>query len=106
MSQSKIYVGNLSYDCSNEDLSEYFGQYGEIAEVKLITDRETGRSKGFAFITYADGDQAKAALDANGSDFMGRPLRVNEAREENRGGGRGGRGGRDGGGRGRGDRRF
>lgn len=96
MSQSKIYVGNLSYDATQDDLHDFFSQYGEITETKLISDRETGRSKGFAFITYADAAHAQEALAANGTELMGRTLKVNEAREGQGGGRRGGGGGRGG----------
>ena len=103
MSNSKIYVGSLSYDTTSEDLQDYFGKYGDIAEVKLIIDRETNRSKGFAFITYSDQQAAEAALAANGDELQGRKIRVNAAKEDTGGGGRrggggGGRGGRPGGG--------
>lgn len=101
MSQFKIYVGNLSYDTTGEDLSELFGKFGQIAEVKLITDRDTGRSKGFAFITFGQSEPIEDALALNGTEFQGRRLKVNTAKEESRDGrgGAGGRGGRPGGGR-------
>jgi cold-inducible RNA-binding protein len=104
MSQFKIYVGNLSYDTTGEDLSELFGKFGQIAEVKLISDRDTGRSKGFAFITFGQGEPIEDALALNGTEFQGRRLKVNTAKEESRDGrtgGAGGRGGRPGGGGGR-----
>lgn len=99
MSQLKIYVGNLSYDTTQDDLNSLFGEHGKISEVKLITDRETGRSKGFAFITFNQPDGAQAAMTLNGAEFQGRRLKVNIARDNNsRGGGRregnGGGGGR------------
>jgi len=103
MSQSKIYVGNLSYDATDADLNEHFGQYGQISEVRLITDRATGRSKGFAFITFDSADSAQGALAANDTEFQNRRLKVNMAREDN--GRRTGGGGGGGGGRGRGDSR-
>ena len=88
MSQNKIYVGSLSYDVTADDLQSYFGQYGDIEEAKLIMDRETGRSKGFAFITYATQDAAQVAVSkANGVDLQGRKIRVNIARENMGGGG-------------------
>jgi len=99
MSNSKIYVGNLSYDVTGDDLQEFFTQYGEISECKLITDFE-GRSKGFAFITFEAPQGAEAALKADGVELSGRKLRVNMARENNR------RGGGTGGGNGGGQRRF
>lgn len=86
MSQSKIYVGNLPYSVTEEDLRSLFEQYGAVEDVKLIIDRETGRSKGFAFISLASAADAKAALAANGVDFNGRSLKVNEARDDDRGG--------------------
>lgn len=95
MSQFKIYVGNLSYDTTGEDLNELFGKFGTVAEVKLITDRDTGRSKGFAFITFGQDEPIEDALALNGTEFQGRRIKVNTAKEESRtgGGGGGGRGG-------------
>ncbi len=90
MSQNKVYVGNLSYDVSSADLEQFFSQYGEITESKLITDRDTGRSKGFAFITFATDAAAQASLAADGQEQNGRKLRVNLARDEQRRGGGGG----------------
>ena len=98
MSQNKLYVGNISYDTTQDSLRDAFGQFGDISEVKLITDRETGRSKGFAFITFAEVSSARSALDLNGTDLDGRTIKVSEAKDNNRSGG-GGRGGRDGGNR-------
>ncbi len=99
MSQNKIYVGNLSYDVTSDDLQDLFGEYGGLADVKLITDRETGRSKGFAFITFESDQGVQASLAADGTELKGRKMRVNVAREDNRssGGGAGGRGGAGGG---------
>ena len=97
MNQSKIYVGNFSYSVTEEELNEFFSQYGAIQELNLIKDRETGRSRGFAFISYDSQQAAQNALAANGNEFKGRNLTVNMAREERRGGaGGGGGGGRDG----------
>lgn len=87
-----IYVGNLSFDSTEDDLRTAFGQYGTVTSVSVITDRETGRSRGFGFVEMADGgDEAIAAM--NGAELQGRTLKVNEARprEERRGGGGGGR---------------
>lgn len=92
MSQNKIYVGSLAYEVTDEDLKSFFGQYGEIEEVKLITDRDTGRSKGFAFITYTNQQSAQNSLAANGTELKGRKMRVNPARDRNDGGGRRGSG--------------
>lgn len=73
-----IYVGNLPYSATEEDVSGLFTAFGPIERVKIITDRETGRSKGFAFVTLGDESQLTAAIEAlNGSDYQGRPLRVN-----------------------------
>lgn len=92
MSQSKIYVGNLSYGTTESMLEDFFNKYGQIAELKLITDRETGRSKGFAFVTFEDQKAAQSAVEADGTELDGRRLKISIAREERSGGG-GGRGG-------------
>ncbi len=94
MSQNKIYVGSLAYEVTGGDLEAHFRQFGDIAEVKLITDRETGRSRGFAFITFANPAGAQASLAADGAELKGKKMRVNMAREDDRrraGGGGGGR---------------
>ena len=99
-----LYVGNLSYSVTSDDLQDAFGQYGTVTSAQVVMDRETGRSRGFGFVEMSDG--ADAAIDAlNGADLKGRNISVNEARprEERRGGGgggggRGGRGGYGGGG--------
>lgn len=87
-----IYVGNLSYEITQEDLSQTFAEYGTVKRVQLPTDRETGRLRGFAFVemsTEAEETAAIAALD--GAEWMGRDLKVNKAKpREDRGGGRGG----------------
>ncbi|MGC9468879.1 MAG: RNA recognition motif domain-containing protein [Anaerolineae bacterium] len=91
----RIYVGNLSYEATDEELRELFGPYGEVAEATVITDRETGRSRGFGFVEMPDVEEARAAIEAlDEKDHMGRTLRVNEAqtRQQDRGGG--GRGSR------------
>lgn len=95
----KIYVGNLPFSATQAELEELFGQHGTVASVSLVSDRETGRPRGFAFVEMSDGaDAAIQALD--GKEMGGRTLRVNEAqpRSDNRGGGGGGRGGGGGGG--------
>jgi RNA recognition motif-containing protein len=100
----KIYVGNLSFQTTEQDLQDLFSQYGEVQEASIVTDRETGRSRGFGFVTMPDQAQATAAIEAtNGQEFGGRTLNVNEARPKTGGpggGGRGGFGGGGGGGRG------
>ena len=76
-----IYVGNISYNTSEDDLKEHFGRYREVVDVRIITDRDSGRSKGFGFVEMSDDDQAKEAIEAlDSKDFMGRDIRVNEAR--------------------------
>jgi len=107
----KLYVGNLSFDTIENDLQDLFEQYGKVTEVGLVTDRATGRSRGFAFVTMGSAAEGQAAIDAlEGKEFGGRKLTVNEARpreERPRSGGGGGGGGRSygggggGGGRGR-----
>jgi cold-inducible RNA-binding protein len=106
---TKLYVGNLSWRVSSDDLFEHFGQAGTVESANVVQDRETGRSRGFGFVEMASSDAAAAAIEQfNGTDFDGRNMVVNEARprEEGGGGGRGGYGGggnRGGGGGGRGD---
>ena len=91
-----IYVGNLPYSATEEDVSGLFAAYGPVERVKIITDRETGRSKGFAFVTLGDQSQLNASIEAlNGYDYQGRALRVNasEPKESKPGGFRSGGGG-------------
>jgi len=90
-----IYVGNLPYTATEEDVTGLFAAYGPVDRVKIITDRETGRSKGFAFVTIGDQAQLNAAIEAlNGYDYQGRALRVNASEpKEPRPGGGGGYGG-------------
>jgi RNA recognition motif-containing protein len=92
MSQ-RLYVGNLSFHTTEQGLHDVFAAYGEVGEAKIITDRETGRSRGFAFVTMADAQGAKNAMSKlDGYQLDGRALRVNEAEaREQRGGGGGGR---------------
>ena len=79
-----IYVGNLSYDVTDSMLKETFGSFGEVAEANVISDRATGRSKGFGFVEMPNQDEAQAAMSAlNGSDLMGRTMKVNEAKPRN-----------------------
>ncbi|MDH3196669.1 MAG: RNA-binding protein [Candidatus Krumholzibacteria bacterium] len=93
----KIYVGNLSYTTTEETLREQFSQHGTVDEVTVVKDRETGRSRGFAFVTMPNASEATAAMEAvNGTDIDGRAVSANEARpkrSDDRGGRGGGRGG-------------
>jgi RNA recognition motif-containing protein len=101
LNQMDIYVGNLPYTATEGDVSALFSAYGPVERVKIITDRETGQSKGFAFVTLGDQTQLNAAIEAlNDYDYNGRPLRVNasEPKEARPGGGGGGYGGGGGGG--------
>lgn len=97
----KIYVGNLSYNTTQSSLEEQFAAYGQVEEVAIINDRETGRPRGFAFVTMANKDEGQQAIDGmNGVELDGRTLTVNEARPKPAGGGGGGghrRGGGSGG---------
>ncbi len=91
-----IYVGNLPYAATDNDLQELFANYGTVTSARVIMDRMTGRSKGFGFVEMPERAEADQAIEAiNGSDFQGRPLRVNESqpRPRNDGGRRGGGGG-------------
>jgi cold-inducible RNA-binding protein len=108
-----IYVGNLTFDATEDQVRSLFEQYGAVDKVSIITDRDTGQPRGFAFVEMADDDAASKAMDAvNGTNLGGRNLTVNEARPKadrprgggGGGGGRGGFGGGGGGGRGRGGR--
>ena len=87
-----IYVGNLVWDATPDDLLALFQEHGAVARAQVITDRETGRSRGFGFVEMEKDAEAQKAIDAlNGAQFQGRPLTVNEARpREDRGGGEGG----------------
>jgi cold-inducible RNA-binding protein len=107
----KLYVGNLPFSATEEDITAKFSACGTVSSAKLITDRDTGRSKGFGFVEMATDSEAQAAIDKlNGQDYGGRPMTVNEARPQEKkgprgggyggGGGRGGYGGGGGGGRG------
>lgn len=104
---AKIYVGNLNYDVADGDLADLFKTYGTVKSAKVIMDQYTGRAKGFGFVEMSTGEEAENAINGlNGTEHMGRNLKVNEARERKRefsGGGAGGRGGFGGGG---GNRRY
>jgi RNA recognition motif-containing protein len=94
-----IYVGNLVWDATHDDLLNLFQEYGQVVRTQVISDRETGRSRGFGFVEMSNDAEAQKAIEAlNGTDYNGRPLTVNEARPREDQGGRGGRPG--GGGRG------
>ena len=94
----KLYVGNLSYSMSDESLSDLFSQFGAVESAKVIMDRESGRSKGFAFVEMSSSEEAQTAIDKlNGTEQGGRSLNVSEAKPmapREGGGGRGGFGGR------------
>ncbi len=95
----KLYVGNLAYSVTGEELRELFSEHGEVQSADVIMDRETGRSKGFGFVEMSNDSEAQAAASAlDGSQHGGRTLKVNEARPRERGGGGGYGGGRGGGG--------
>ena len=99
--QTKIYVGNLNYNASEQDLNDLFAKYGTVQSVNIIKDRYTGQAKGFAFVEMSSSEEAEKALELNGSEFLGRSITVSEARpQEPRSGGRrwGGGGGSGGGG--------
>lgn len=82
MENKTLYVGNLAYSADEQDLEKAFSAYGSVDDIKLMRDRETGRSRGFAFITFATDAEASAALAMNGKELAGRNLRVNLAREK------------------------
>lgn len=93
----KLFVGGISWGTTEDGLRSAFEQYGDVEDVKIITDRETGRSRGFGFVTFVNGQDADTAIDnMNGSELDGRQLNVNEARERAPRGGGGGGGGRGG----------
>jgi RNA recognition motif-containing protein len=95
----KLYVGNLSYSTNEDELRQLFGAYGTVDSVAVITDRDTGRSKGFGFVEFGNDTEAQAAISGlNGKDVGGRALTVSQARPKSEGGGGGGRGGFGGGG--------
>ncbi len=105
--EKKLYVGNLAYSVEENSLREVFAQYGNVTSVKIIVDRESGRSKGFGFVEFETPEEAAAAMEElNGREIEGRTIRVTEARpNDNAGrGGGGGGGGRGGDRGGRGDR--
>src|SRR5271167_1017742 len=101
-----IFVGNLSYQTNQDELHAAFAQYGAVERVNIVTDRDTGQPRGFAFVEMTDRHEAETAIQQlNGAELNGRAMNVNEARPKPAGGGRGGfGGGRGGGGRGGGGR--
>ncbi len=105
----KIYVGNLPFETTDEDLAQEFAPFGEVVSANVVIDRVNGRSRGFGFVEMPTDSEAEAAIAAlNGRELMGRPLTVNESRPREEGGGgfRGGRGGGYRGGGGGGGRRY
>ena len=94
---TNVFVGNLSFQTTQDELNSIFSQYGAVERVNVVTDRATGQSRGFAFVEMNSRSEAEAAISAlNGSDLHGRTLNVNEARPKPEGGGGGSRGGRGG----------
>jgi len=90
----KLYVGNLAYNVSEDQLRDLFARFGTPDSARVITDRDSGQSKGFGFVEFSDDQAAKQAMTLNGTEFGGRRLTVNEARPKNEGFGGGGGGGR------------
>lgn len=84
---TRLYVGNLPFSATEESLRALFSKHGTVENVSLITDRDTGRPRGFGFVEMSSADAQRAIQGLNGTDFGGRPLRVNEAQERPRGGG-------------------
>jgi RNA recognition motif-containing protein len=97
---TNIFVGNLSYQTTQDELVQLFSQYGNVERVSVVTDRDTGQPRGFAFVEMTDGAEA-AIGELNGATLNGRAMNVNEARPKPQGGGGGGRGNYGGGGGGR-----
>ena len=95
---SKIYVGNLPFSADEAAVRALFEQHGTVESVSLINDRDTGRPRGFGFVEMSSADAARAIQNLNGKDMGGRPLKVNEAQDKPKGGGRSGGGGYGGGG--------
>ena len=93
MSANKLFVGGLAWATDSDGLKSAFSEYGEVVEAKVITDRDTGRSRGFGFVTFSDDGEAKAALALNETDLDGRTIRVDIATDKRNDGPRGGGGG-------------
>src|ERR1700742_2043018 len=87
---TKLYVGNLSFDTTEESLRTLFEQHGAVESAKLINDRDTGRPRGFGFVEMSNADASRAMQALNGKDFDGRSLKINEAQDKGGGGGGGG----------------
>lgn len=85
---ARLYIGNLSWQTSEAELRDYFAGFGQVESASIISDRETGRSRGFGFVEMDDAGARKAIAEADGRELGGRPLRVSEARERQGGGGR------------------
>jgi RNA recognition motif-containing protein len=96
---TKLYVGNLPFTATEESVRELFSQHGTVEKISLISDRDTGRPRGFGFVEMSSADASRAMQALNGKDFDGRALKVNEAQERERSGGGGGGGYRGGGSR-------
>jgi RNA recognition motif-containing protein len=90
---TKLYVGNLPFTATDESVRALFSQHGTVEKISLITDRDTGRPRGFGFVEMSNADASRAMQALNGVDFEGRPLKVNEAEDRDRSGGGGRRGG-------------
>ena len=92
---NKLFVGGLSWNTGDSELREAFEKFGAVEDAKVITDRDTGRSRGFGFVTFSNGDDAQSAMQSmDGTEFDGRNIKVNEAQERAPRGGGGGGGGR------------
>jgi RNA recognition motif-containing protein len=104
---TNIFVGNLSYQTTDNDLATAFGEYGTVERASVVRDRDSGQSRGFGFVEMTNAAEANRAMTAlNGQDLNGRTLNVNEAREREARSGGGGGGGRSSGGRGRSNNRW
>ena len=101
---TKLYVGNLPFSATEDSVRALFAPHGTVEKLSLITDRETGRPRGFGFVEMSNSDATRAMQALNGQDFDGRPLKINEAQDRDRAGGGGG--GNRGGGGGGGPRRY
>ncbi len=103
---TKLYVGNLPFSATEDSVRALFAPHGTVEKLSLITDRETGRPRGFGFVEMSNSDATRAMQALNGQDFDGRPLKINEAQDRDRAGGGGGGGGNRSGGGGGGPRRY